>query len=547
MAGNGLVIAVELWPLVSDVQPGIGPPLRDLQASVSCISHWPARSSRSRRIHKPAASRVANRFTMVDLDREVCIIGAGVAGLKSAQTLLTQGLPASKLVILEAQDRVGGRLHTDRTLSQIGLHYDLGALWFHDCHSNVLFQHFYSGRDTKEFDVLRDGHFDDKPLLLYDELGVIDLHSSNLDTITRDMEQFCQHYFLEHAESNDMLLKDIVGVYLDKYGALLSAEERKYARVTMRKYELWHGVAWDKLSARYAVLEHNGRDFYNTKGYDFLITWLVSDVAAECIRLSTAVTNINRDAAKSEDNDHGRRICVTTAAGDRVFCDYLVVTVPHSVLRLTASQSPQAIEWTPPLPVPMQEAIGKMHFGALGKVIFEFELVWWDALQDRFGILARADSESTLPPQSFAFPALVINCSRLHRLQRGSLLILTQSPLTEWVEENPKHAWDYFGPMLATIARPGSQAQAPINTITTNWTLNPYIRGSYGAALTGDDPVSAIAHLSGEVDGTGLSGSTVRFAGEHTTYEGEGCVHGAWLSGEREAKWIIARRLQDQK
>ena len=42
----------------------------------------------------------------------VVIIGAGAAGLSSVRQLVDLGFPAESLVILEGQDRIGGRIHT---------------------------------------------------------------------------------------------------------------------------------------------------------------------------------------------------------------------------------------------------------------------------------------------------------------------------------------------------------------------------------------------------------------------------------------------------
>ena len=56
---------------------------------------------------------------------DVIIIGAGVSGLAAAQKLLQQGL---NVLVLEARDRLGGRIHTDRRL---GFPVNLGASWLH--------------------------------------------------------------------------------------------------------------------------------------------------------------------------------------------------------------------------------------------------------------------------------------------------------------------------------------------------------------------------------------------------------------------------------
>ena len=56
----------------------------------------------------------------------VVIVGAGVAGLQAANILLeheTYRKGDLKVVVLEARDRVGGRLHVD---SKWGVPFDLG-------------------------------------------------------------------------------------------------------------------------------------------------------------------------------------------------------------------------------------------------------------------------------------------------------------------------------------------------------------------------------------------------------------------------------------
>lgn len=44
----------------------------------------------------------------------VIIIGAGAAGLAAASRLCEKGLDPAQITILEAQERIGGRVHTIR-------------------------------------------------------------------------------------------------------------------------------------------------------------------------------------------------------------------------------------------------------------------------------------------------------------------------------------------------------------------------------------------------------------------------------------------------
>ena len=61
--------------------------------------------------------------------KEVIIVGAGVAGLAAAHTLIQQhGLHPDDIEILEASQRIGGRLQTE---SVAGTAYDFGGTWIH--------------------------------------------------------------------------------------------------------------------------------------------------------------------------------------------------------------------------------------------------------------------------------------------------------------------------------------------------------------------------------------------------------------------------------
>jgi polyamine oxidase len=49
-------------------------------------------------------------------DLDVLIIGAGVAGLSAAQVLQQTG---KNIVVLEARDRIGGRMYTRRDIADV--------------------------------------------------------------------------------------------------------------------------------------------------------------------------------------------------------------------------------------------------------------------------------------------------------------------------------------------------------------------------------------------------------------------------------------------
>lgn len=466
--------------------------------------------------------------------KKVCVIGGGVSGLKAAHTLLhladTRFSPAD-IVVLEAQNRLGGRIKTDTASSKLGASYDLGAAWFHDALTNsVLHESIADG----SVNVATDGYFDDRDICWFasDADGKLDANGLKLERVLEDMEKFIEIHFLQSLDVADVSLQQMAALYLDKYGAFLTPEQKKYCARMLRALELWYGISHEKISGRYAVMSHQGRNFYNKLGFSFLIEKLSSQLTCDVL-MGEQVVSIARDVPLRD-----YRHLVTTASGKEYGVDYLVVSVPHLILSLPSS-SPHGITWTPDLPNPMREAIGKMHFGALGKVILEFDSVWWDPKEDRMSVLSDEVPEGIEPPvHSFQYPIYVVNYANVHP-GVSSLVILTQSPVTDHLEANPEEAWPYLKPLLAKLqVKP---MRDPVNVIVTDWTRNPFARGSYLALHVGDDPTEEIIHLSGEFDSCGLGqSSTIRFAGEHTIADGAGCVHGAYDSGTRAAKWILS-------
>ena len=78
-------------------------------------------------------------------NRGVVVVGAGVAGLAAAAALRRRGVPVT---VLEASDRIGGRVYTAHPAALDGATFDHGASWLHAAQRNPLVAFAKPGVDT---------------------------------------------------------------------------------------------------------------------------------------------------------------------------------------------------------------------------------------------------------------------------------------------------------------------------------------------------------------------------------------------------------------
>jgi monoamine oxidase len=102
-------------------------------------------------------------------EADVVIVGAGLSGLIAARDVLRAGREA---IVLEASDRVGGRILTEEPVP--GVFLELGAQWIGDTHHRMsaladelgvdIYDQFEVGETTYEFggEVLREAAFHDR-------------------------------------------------------------------------------------------------------------------------------------------------------------------------------------------------------------------------------------------------------------------------------------------------------------------------------------------------------------------------------------------------
>ncbi|GAV54514.1 hypothetical protein ZYGR_0AM00520 [Zygosaccharomyces rouxii] len=494
-------------------------------------------------------------------DKTVVIVGAGIAGLKAASKLYEEGVKSC--VLLEARDRIGGRLHTVKGYR--GRKYDLGGSWHHDTLINRLFAEeanlaLQDGKPRFVFD-------DDSPIYIDSEKGHME-HDGylRLEVILDEFIKYVYLIFNQNLGVPDCSYKEMIHRYIYEKREFLTDDQIRYLPQLARFVELWHGVDWEMLSGRDSVYDSQGRNAF-VLHYESVINRIAQSFPQDWLQLSTPVKSIKRS----------RGVIVTTD-NDEYHCDYAIVTIPQSVLELSlyAEDQPGKIAFEPPLNPRIQEAFGKTHFGSLGKVIFEFEKCTWSDVTTRVVILSHSSVQLAQQVRSaddwsafwkaadhheenikpWDHPLFFLNLPRSTGVP--SLVVLMQAPLTQYIESLPNKqlVFEFFEPILNKFMAAMGCSQPVINAvdktdvkpqnvdspvlegiIVTNWSSDPYSRGAYTVCFPGDDAIDMVTAMMNGQD------SRIRFAGEHTILDGAGCAYGAWESGVREAEYIRERIL----
>lgn len=511
---------------------------------------------------------------------QAIIIGAGMAGLKAAIELTKAGVCTT---ILEARDRLGGRMLSET--SPGGHIVDIGASWFHDCLTNPLLKKYYTHQNKGS---KADFAFDDSGLGIYAAQGPIDLSELQIQPVANEINTYLQEVVGVLPANEDMSLRDACLNYLREKKYILTPAQLRYAHQMTRYFEMWVGISWTRISARtIAMNQHASRDLLLLNGYmtvyngelaellDLANVTSVEEVQKE--NTSNLSIKLNTEAFQIAKNSVSGVIEVSTkcqGATTVYTCDYIIVTTPLSILKLTDPKEKGCITWVPPLPSPMRKALDSVGFCHLGKVFFEFEEEFWPNI-DRMYVMADddlafdkalslgvplADEEFTtegieMGKGQLTSPILFVSVSNVLRRKGVTgktpmLLALTSEPLTHKVElcyrkGDIEGVVNLMAPSISRVTNiPIKDLPKPTSVRATEWSFDEYSRGTYLGRYVGAnvDRPGIINSMSNPSDIFGETGvSRVRFAGEGTTHYGTGCVHGAWVSGDREAQ--IIRKL----
>ena len=414
---------------------------------------------------------------------DVIVVGAGIAGLAAAHALKNLG---AKVIVLEAQDHIGGRLLTDHSL---GAPFELGAGWIHGPKGGNPITHLAEAVNA-ELVVTPDDS-----LTVYNASGeeFSDAALEDLDSrIARLLERLD-----DELEDHDVMSLEQAISRLD--GSVLTDPLMVWALTAFIEFST--GGAIEKLSA--TEFDEDGRfegdDVIVATGYDEILRPLLEGLD---MRLGNVVKRISHA---------GQKITVTTTSGNRVVGDYLVCTLPLGVLKSGA------VEFDPPLPTGHRRAIETVPMGNVTKAALKFPNAFWPTDTQYFGFLNEVKGKWPY----FVNYRTFTDVNVLIGLSFGDYAAVAEAKTDEQI-------WEEIAGMLAAA---WDGVVEPEEMIVTRWSRDPYTLGAYsytGVGVRARD----FDRMRQPV------GGRLFFAGEHTTFEYHGTTHGAYLTGVEAAELI---------
>lgn len=441
---------------------------------------------------------------MTPVDYDVAILGAGAAGLAAAAELSAAG--KHSVLVLEARDRIGGRMWTVREPG-LPIPLELGAEFIH-------------GRATATFDVLSAGG-----------VSAIDATESHWmrsgNGLTRMNEALFKEIRQALVRSGVARRKDVPFAELlanaGRYG--LSPKGKRFAQMMVEGFD----AADPALVSARSIAEEwrsggatDAPQFRPAGGYGAVVNALARRLGGNArLQLRSVVREIHWKPGHIEING------TFLDKPFRVTAARIIVTLPLGVLQATET-TPGIVRFSPALQA-KRSALEKLAAGPVIKACMRFASAFWETLDDE-----RYAEASFFHAAGAKFPtfwtALPWRVPMLVAWAGGprAAHLSNRSP-EEVIDEAVASLDTVFG--LKRSRRGGSKAQLQ-DTWHHDWQADPYARGAYSYVVAGGE--SARAQLAKPIDGT------LFFAGEATDTKGEaGTVAGALQSGKRAARELI--------
>jgi monoamine oxidase len=421
----------------------------------------------------------------------VVVVGAGVAGIAAASRLRHLG---HDVRVVEARDRIGGRIHTWRGWP--GAPLDLGASWIHGyAAGNPITPIAHRAGAQLVPSSYSSGQVRIDPVL--QAAGLTGPHTARWARLVEQALRRAGHR--RHDESvAQAVRRRVANLQLDPIERDQLAFYLNAAHTTEWGADPDHLSAWTVDDGK--EYGPTGEDAFFPNGYDEVTSYL-----ARHLTVDTGV--VVRGVVLRR-----RGIDVHTSAGT-IHAAAVVVTVPLGVLKH------ERIEFVPRLPERHTQAIDRLGMGVLSKTFLRFDepfwpvhLDWQEYLGPRHGVWAEWFSTAKAGAPVLACFHGGVKARELERAY-------------------PRDVRDDAMRVLRTMF--GNRIPDPVAVTTTEWSRDRFAYGSYSTNAVGSTRADREA-LGEPVDGR------LFFAGEATEPDYSSTVHGAYETGTRAALQVKA-------
>jgi monoamine oxidase len=435
------------------------------------------------------------------MPQRTVVVGAGLAGLTAAHELSAAG---AAVTVVEARDRVGGRVWTVRDGFADGQHGELGAEFIDEGHARM--RRLAAQCDVPLVRVLQRG-FAHRIRVPHD--GHRLTRSGPWDMLQERLSPLITRYKVARGRDEADSIREIASWSVDDWLAQQGADpEERALAVTIRGFFLADPPELSALPV-VAQLADTGSPaqtpvFRLAGGSSRLLDAMAARSQAR-ILLQHAVQSV----AQASDRVVVR---VTDAGGllQEIECDAVVMAVPATTLRRIAI--------APPLPEAQEKAIARLHYGRATKVVVQCAGA---GLRSR-----QAQAIATDGPLGAFWDATEGQASTANAV----IAFLGGGAASPQLQEASRRGGAALLSDLCWLGLAGSRV---IATETATWENDPYALGGYAYADPAFDPAwkPLLARRAGRIV----------FAGEHTSGSFQGYMEGAVESGERAAKQLLER------
>jgi len=304
----------------------------------------------------------------------------------------------------------------------------------------------------------------------------------------------------------------------------------------------------------FKIDDFDGEQVFLQDGY----TPIVNEIAKELLQRQLVHNNVEVtciDWAASP-------MTITTSTGATYTANDIVCTIPLGVLKEKGHGL-----FSPRRPRAKSDAIDSLGFGTLDKVFLIFDRPWWTegpfASIIKKGLTKSPVANSKHDPDTFVGFTDVLPGLEVHEggtstngnrvISLTNLESLTGYPVLSCFIScaNAKYieglTEDKAGHLLRNKLTRwfGQETPVPRAVHITRWASDPFSRGSYTHMITG---LSESTHREEfQKPASNSAGNTLRFAGEHTSSDHFATVHGALISGYDAADAIVKARAGTTK